>query len=233
MSILIGRGIGMSVIKWLGRAWNRSMRKPRDRFLEILPKNSVGAELGVFKGLFTKELLHIVQPAKLHLVDPYWTSYGEHFSWSSDETEQGTLKTRDAYDLAQAIVRGHDRSGVCEFHIEDDLVFLKRIDDAYFDWVYVDTSHTYEHTRLELELLDAKVKQDGLITGHDWREDPAHRDHGVFVAVLEFCKSHDWQVAALDRRRQWCLRRREVRVSATELPLKSIDRGFLIGPPST
>lgn len=222
----------MGVFKWLGRAWNRSMRRPRESFLEILPKGSVGAEFGVFKGLYTREILRVVQPERLHLVDPYRTIYGEHFGWSSDHTEQMTLKTRDAHDSAQAIVREHDTNGVCEFHIEDDLVFLESVEDGYFDWVYVDTSHTYEHTKRELALLDAKVKPNGLISGHDWREDPSHRDHGVYLAVSEFCDSHGWEIVAIDRRRQWCIRRRGPSGSPS-VPSKATDRGFLVGPPSS
>jgi len=201
------------------------MRKPRGAFLEILPKSSVGAELGVFKGLYTREILRVVQPTKLHLVDPYWTIYGEHFDWASPHTEQGTLKTKDAHDSAQAIVRQHDRDGVCEFHVEDDRIFLKGIEDGYLDWAYVDSSHMYKHTQDELALLDTKVKEGGLITGHDWRVEPTHRDHGVYLAVIEFCDSHGWEVAAIDRWNQWCIRRQ-----GSETPVPASGRGFIVTP---
>ena len=180
----------MGVIKWTGRAWNKVLRKPRADFLEVLPKQSVGAELGVFRGLFTPHILQVVKPTKLHLIDPYWKIYGERFGWSSRDTQDGQLKTKDAYEEAKRAVEEHDKNGVCEFHIEDDLVCLETFDDGYFDWVYVDTSHTYDHTKAELALLDTKVKKDGLITGHDWREIPTHRDHGVYImrCVRFFCR---------------------------------------------
>ena len=41
----------------------------RIKLLEMLPKNGVVAELGVNKGEFSKQILDITQPKKLHLVD--------------------------------------------------------------------------------------------------------------------------------------------------------------------
>ena len=44
-----------------------------------------------------------------------------------------------------------------------------------------------------IELKD-KVKDDGLIMGHDWILDPKHRHYGVHKAVTEFCKKYNWKV---------------------------------------
>ena len=52
--------------------------KKRENFLNILPKNSIGAELGVLKGEFTKHILEIVRPKELHLIDLWW-KIGEYF----------------------------------------------------------------------------------------------------------------------------------------------------------
>src|SRR2546430_9287984 len=38
---------------------------------KMLPRGSVGAEIGVWKGDFSKLLLRRVRPAELHLVDPW------------------------------------------------------------------------------------------------------------------------------------------------------------------
>ena len=70
-------------------------------------------------------------------------------------------------------------STVCEIHVGDDLEFLAGLPDAHLDWAYLDSSHQYEHTVAELELLDAKVAADGRILGHDWIEDPERHNHGA------------------------------------------------------
>jgi hypothetical protein len=77
-------------------------------------------------------------------------------------------------------------SGRVRIHIGDDLAVLPAFPDRYFDWVYVDSVHVYEHTRLELEILSRKVKEGGLIARDDWIEDRDHPRHGVCRAVREF-----------------------------------------------
>jgi len=46
-------------------------KRSRDFVLRNFPKNSVGAEIGVWKGDFSQEILGIVKPRKLHLIDPW------------------------------------------------------------------------------------------------------------------------------------------------------------------
>src|SRR5947207_2237506 len=43
----------------------------RTFLLRSLPRKSVGAEVGVWKGDFAAEMLHIVRPSRLYLVDPW------------------------------------------------------------------------------------------------------------------------------------------------------------------
>jgi hypothetical protein len=45
--------------------------------LSLAQPASVGAELGVFTGLFAAAILENVRPAILHLVDPWWLAYGD------------------------------------------------------------------------------------------------------------------------------------------------------------
>lgn len=44
-------------------------------------KGGVGAEIGVQKGFFSHVLLSAIQPAKLHLMDP-WYLIGEEWPWA-------------------------------------------------------------------------------------------------------------------------------------------------------
>jgi hypothetical protein len=93
-------------------------------------------------------------------------------------------------------------------HVADDRAALREFPDAYFDWVYVDTSHQYQHTRDELTLLDLKVKPDGVISGDDWQPDPGHRHHGVCKAVTELVSTGRYTLVAVDAASgQWAIRR--------------------------
>ncbi len=56
------------------RAWGvlRSGERPHRRaLLERLPKQTVGVEIGVWKGEFSADILRICRPSTLHLVDPW------------------------------------------------------------------------------------------------------------------------------------------------------------------
>ncbi|NOZ45982.1 MAG: hypothetical protein GXO79_04285 [Chlorobi bacterium] len=43
----------------------------RKTLLKMMPRNSVCAEVGTWKGEFSKQILEIAKPRKLYLIDPY------------------------------------------------------------------------------------------------------------------------------------------------------------------
>jgi hypothetical protein len=88
-------------------------------------------------------------------------------------------------------------------------------DDAYFDFVYIDTDHSYATTRAELELCNRKVKPDGRIAGHDFSVGNVSRSipYGVIKACLEHCIVNGWRFEYLtiegSGNFSYCLRRLE------------------------
>lgn len=182
----------------------------RADFLNILPKHAEGAELGVFQGQFSKDLILKTQPQKIHLIDPWWTVIGEYYGdWSRYHNHGELLSTKRAYQQAQSSVASVDREKAAEFHVEDDVAVLKRMEDNSLDWAYVDSTHLYEHTVKELEELERIIKPEGIIAGHDWHPDPKHQHHGVYVAVQEFCKKHNWKIIKIDKKHtQWAIQRK-------------------------
>jgi hypothetical protein len=55
-----------------------------------LPKNGIGAELGVFKGQFSPMLMRYAKPKELHLIDP-WYLLTNNWHWGG-----GNRSTVDA-----------------------------------------------------------------------------------------------------------------------------------------
>ena len=47
------------------------MNNPRLKLLKKMPKHAVCAEIGVWKGTFSKHILKATKPKKLHLIDPW------------------------------------------------------------------------------------------------------------------------------------------------------------------
>lgn len=182
--------------------------KGRQFLLAYIPENSVGAEIGVFTGLFSSILAREKKIAQVTFVDPWWEAYGEFYpNWGS-YTDQGRVKTRHAYATAK---RRIDRAGLSNRFVEiaSSYEWLERQPDSSLDWVYLDSTHSYEGTVRELGLLNSKIKTTGLIFGDDWQTDRNHRHHGVFRAVNEFLKNGDFEVVTCGLNSQWVLRRSE------------------------
>ena len=147
-------------------------------------------------------LLSTLRPAHLHLVDP-WYLQGTEWSWEKEDRStvhalSGVLQAFEA-ELAR---------GQVVLDIAYDQDFLATLPDAYFDWIYLDTTHTYEQTRLELQLLQKKVKPSGVIAGDDWQPDPAHPHHGVYKAVQEVIADGKYRILYADAHNlQWAIGR--------------------------
>ena len=175
----------------------------RARFLaEVIPKGGIGAEIGVYKGHFTRFLLDGAAPEQLHLIDP-WYLLGETWEWA--DGNQSTI------DALVGVLRSYAIEligGRAVLHVGYDLDVLPTFPDHFFDWVYLDSSHEYEHSVRELELLAMKVKAGGVIAGDDWQTDPAHVHHGVCRAVRELIAREPYDLMyANDTDKQWAIRR--------------------------
>lgn len=173
----------------------------RDVLMSVIPPGGIGAELGVLKGHLTPGLIEWLKPTKLYVVDP-WYLLGPTWEWAAGDqsTVRALLRTirrlRPALEKEQAHVV-----------VDDDLVFLANLPDQSLDWVYLDSSHMYDHTLKELTLLVRKVKQGGVIAGDDWRPEPGHPHHGVCKAVREFEAAGRLEVFyASSANRQWAAR---------------------------
>ena len=155
----------------------------REELLELMPKNGVVAELGVNKGEFSEKILSICQPQKLHLVD----------IWGSERYNQ---------DIRKSVEKKFEKeisAGKVEINLGLSSDVVEKFSDNYFDWIYVDTDHTYQTTKAELEKYQSKIKPGGIIAGHDYilGNFEGMMKYGVKEAVYEFCKNHDWEIIHL------------------------------------
>lgn len=179
---------------------NKTIRGPIiDKYF---PKNGVGCELGVLQGNFSRVLLESTQAKELHLIDP-WYFLDKNWHWAGGNTSTVDAVVKILNENKKEI---EDRRVFV--HVQDDLQVLNSFEDGYFDWAYIDSSHAYEHTCQELELLVKKVKSDGVIGGDDWQPDENHRHHGVYKAVVEFMEKYNYELIYADEENiQWFIRK--------------------------
>jgi hypothetical protein len=144
------------------------------------------AELGVFKGDFSRELLEC-SPLILWLVD----------TWSGAMScgNKDGLDRVDVADMSQVYLEIVDEYSYPNVNIYRgrSTDFLFAIEDDSLDCVYIDTTHEFEMTRDELNLSRDKVKPGGWITGHDYNVSE------VQTAVDSFCQLNELEINYLSK----------------------------------
>jgi hypothetical protein len=178
--------------------------KSRLFMLRYIPPNSVGAELGVFTGLLSSHLAKHQNAARVTFVDPWWVEFGDYYPDWGVYTDFGRIRTRAAHAASERRVLQH-RMPNRFIEVASSCDWLAAQADESLDWVYLDTTHSYEGTKRELALLERKLRRGGLILGDDWYEE-GHQHYGVSIAVNEFVKSSDFTIVFCGVRVQWILR---------------------------
>lgn len=83
-----------------------------------------------------------------------------------------------------------------EFWEMDSLNASLKFPGEYFDFVFLDSGHTYELTKAEILLWNSRIKHDGILAGHDYnsKENP-----GVRLAVDEVVPKNVLQVEGTEK----------------------------------
>jgi hypothetical protein len=171
----------------------------RELLLEMLPKNSVGAEVGVHRGEFSARVLQIVNPKELHLIDPWRYEQLDTYKEAlyGGKAQGGQVEMDDRCQAVRQRFDAEIRSGRIVIHRDYSNTVLGQFPDAYFDWVYIDGNHLYEFVRQDLELSFKKIKPGGYITGDDYQAGGWWKG-GVKKAVDEFIREKPVQSLTTD-----------------------------------
>lgn len=160
----------------------------RETILANIPKGSVGAEVGVWKGDFSALMLRNVSPSQLHLIDPWAcaTDQDHANAWYG-----ANRVTQDKMDETHQKVcerfRAEIEAGIVQIHRSPSVDALQSFPDESLDFVYVDGDHAYEGCLADLRASLRVVKKGGLICGDDyslggWWGDGIVRAVHVFVS---------------------------------------------------
>ena len=167
---------------------NLKIKLNRLEILKELKKSSICAELGVAYGEFSDQILEIVKPELLVLVDSYPNK--------GNFVDEGNLKyiEKKYQKLAE--------EKKIQIINEDSVKAASMFKENFFDWIYIDTTHSYHQTLGELRAWKNKIKGDGYILGHDyimgnWIDDIKY---GVQEAVHQFCVEENWEIIYLTAR---------------------------------
>lgn len=162
----------------------------KEDFYAALSTGGTVAEIGVLTGENAKTIKRINNPDKFVLID-YW-------SFLSDEENFTHFGSRP---VSWGKIFENARK---PFLGESNVFFVAALSwdaadlfpDGYFDWVYVDASHTYEDCAKDLEAWYPKVKNGGFLCGHDYSENEiaTAKGWGVKRAVDEFINNKNLSI---------------------------------------
>ena len=174
--------------------------------VRLAPKDGVGAEIGVFTGMFAEILAEVTRPRKIYLVDPWEKLHGASFpNWGSYTANQ-SLTTEAA--KAATIYRAQALEPPCEVVTDYSDHWLAQFSQPFLDWVYLDAKHTYDYTMSTLRQLGERLKDGGVIMGDDCWVKAEHTYNATYRAVRDFVGDTDFVFIHLDQYGQWAITRK-------------------------
>ena len=155
-----------------------------------LIKDTVGVEVGVDQGEFSKVLLD-KGPEKIYLVDAWRTIEGtDRTTGAPQSVHEEKFKSvlemfRD--DTRVEIIRAWSEEAAGNFN------------DNTLDWVYIDARHDYVGVMGDLRAWEKKIKPTGFLWGDDYRTaDMKHKPRvDVRRAVTDFTQDTEWRLVGL------------------------------------
>jgi predicted O-methyltransferase YrrM len=133
---------------------------------------TIGAEIGVFKGWYSRELLGRNPNLFLYCVDPW------------------QRKNERVFEIAKQKLANYNAKLIRKTSAEA----LKDIADSSLDFVYIDGEHDYKNVRHDVFGWSKKVRTGGIVSGHDYFTHTAGVEFGVIRAVDEYVKENDQQL---------------------------------------
>lgn len=136
----------------------------RCEILAMLPKHSVGAELGVQRARFSMCMLRIVEPRILYLVD----AWRQQKNGNMVDIVRTDEEHRRIYEYAQQKLQRFRAAADIRVIRAQTTEAAEQVPDASLDWVYIDAAHTYPCVLADLRAWYPKVVAGGVIAGHDY-----------------------------------------------------------------
>ena len=135
----------------------------RRQMLEALPRDGVGAEVGVWEGTFSKVILEVCTPRRLHLIDPW--EYDPRFNNTGFGRKRNAERMPQMFEQVSATFADDPRVVLHRATSQDA---LEGMADGALDWIYIDGNHNEPFIGQDLSLARRKVRPGGVIAGDDY-----------------------------------------------------------------
>ena len=175
--------------------------------MKVIPKNrwtylpnlfkemgfTVGAEIGVELGAFSKHLIQDNPNLKLYCID-FWKSYMFNGAGKGGvKAGKSSSRQQDYYQRAVEKLAPYN----CELIRASSMDAVKDFDDESLDFVYIDANHDYEFVKEDIREWSKKVRIGGIVSGHDYQVFSSGND-GVIRAVDEWVAENNIDLIVLN-----------------------------------
>lgn len=147
-----------------------------------------GVEVGVEQGRYSEVLCKANPKLKLFCVDP-WSAgaYDSDTAIHAVDTEQS--KYNERYAHAKKRLKLYNATLVRKPSMEA----LDDFKDNSLDFVYIDANHDFPNFINDLHEWIKKVKEDGIVSGHDWAHYSFKKYNHVKRALEAYSRSYRMQ----------------------------------------
>ena len=153
------------------------IREPIRFIKNNLKKDLVCAEVGVYHGNNSLQMLKYLSIKKLYLID-MWEDWHLKF-------ENGHSKIQRSNEgMYKHVLKRFSTYSNIEFIRQKSMDAVKKFKNKSLDFVYVDANHSYDFFLEDLYAWEKKVKTNGVLCGHDYAFS------GVNKAIKTYLKTH-------------------------------------------
>jgi len=140
-------------------------------------------EIGTYEGYNARSILKELNIFKFYIVDPY----KEYEDYLDLEPHQNQKRLNKVFNYAKKLLEKYKYIIQWVKKLSDDAIDM--FEDNSIDFIYIDGNHKYEYVKRDIENYWKKVKQGGILAGHDITI--AKDNYGVARAVEEFCRENN------------------------------------------
>jgi len=183
--------------------------KFRDRFFPLLINEmglKVGAEIGVDKAGFSRQILEGTKIEKYICIDTWQDDFGSDYK-PEYYNKDGNVRFNEARENIKAFIGNFEKpwedSGRAIMLRFASVVAASKIMDGSLDFCYIDGDHSLEGIYDDIKAWIPKVKIGGIISGHDYKDGPKsgindywgnQLDYRIKTVVDDYARRHGYKL---------------------------------------
>jgi len=160
----------------------------------LVRSGGVIAEVGVLNGEFSKELIEILNPSRIYMIDRF---EGQCFSGDRDGNNGKIHDLDRAYSSLMEYAKLNPTVTILK---GDSSTLLGTLEPDSLDMIYLDGDHEYQGCKKDIIASYRLLKDGGWLMGHDYAINLAkalnHYVFGVKKAIDEFCQEYNQTIHA-------------------------------------